>query len=84
MKRVHSQPPTLEGPHFLSFDVETHDWLEDSSVPRNQPEMGKFGHKSPGRRSRCCGFAEVLGLFRAQLYGMNIGLGELKMTAWSF
>ena len=36
------------------------------------------------RRSNYCGFAEVLGLFRAELYGINIGLGELNMTAWSF
>ena len=36
-----------------------------------------------GRRSRCCGFAEGLGLSRAELYGMNIGCRELKMTAWS-
>ena len=37
-----------------------------------------------GRRSRCCGFAEVLGFFRAELYGTNIGFRELRMTAWSF
>ena len=37
-----------------------------------------------GRRSRCCGFALVLGLSRAELHGMNIGFRELKMTAWSF
>ena len=30
------------------------------------------------------GFAEVLGFFRAELYWMNIELGELKMTTWSF
>ena len=35
----------------------------------------------PGRRSRCCGFPEVLGLSRAEFSGMNIGIGECKMTA---
>ena len=34
-----------------------------------------------GRRSRWCGFAEVLGLYRAELSGMNIGIRECKMTA---
>ena len=34
-----------------------------------------------GRRSRCCGFAEVLGFSRAELSGTNIGIRELKRTA---
>ena len=37
-----------------------------------------------GRRARCCGFAEVLGLWRAELTGTNIGFRDFKMTAWSF
>ena len=36
------------------------------------------------RRSNYCGFAEVLGLFRAELSGTNIGFRDFKMTAWSF
>ena len=54
-----------------------------SKVKGGRPARGRV----PGRtcrRSNYCGFAEVLGLFRAELYRMNIGLGELKMTAWSF
>ena len=47
------------------------------------PWEGERG-RVPGRRSRCCGFAEVLGLLRAELQGMSIGLGDFKMTAWSF
>ena len=50
------------------------------------PLEGERG-RVPGRtcrRSGCCGFPEVLGLFRAELYRTNIELGELKMTAWSF
>ena len=52
---------------------------------------GKGGRPARGRvpgrtcrRSYCCGFAEVLGFFRAELYKINTGLGELNMTAWSF
>ena len=37
-----------------------------------------------GKRSRCCGFAEVLGFSRAELEGISIGLRDFKMTAWSF
>ena len=37
-----------------------------------------------GKRSRCCGFAEVLGLSRAELSGTNIGFRDFKMTTWSF
>ena len=56
---------------------------------RHQGEGGGSGGRGrvpgrTGRRSRCCGFAEVLGFFRAELYRTNIKLGELKMTAWSF
>lgn len=47
------------------------------------PREGERG-RVPWRRSRCCGFPEVLGLPRAELQGMNIGFRELKMTAWSF
>lgn len=54
-----------------------------SKVKGGRPARGRV----PGRtcrRSNYCGFAEVLGLFRAELYRMYIGLGELKMTACSF
>ena len=37
-----------------------------------------------GKRSRCCGFAEVLGFFRADLEGTNIRFRDFKMTTWSF
>ena len=37
-----------------------------------------------GKRSRCCGFVEVLGFIRAELQVMNIGFRDFKMTAWSF
>ena len=47
------------------------------------PARGRVPGRT-GRRSNCCGFAEVLGLSRAELYGMNIGFRDLKMTAWSF
>ena len=40
--------------------------------------------KRTGKRSRCCGFAEVLGLSRAELSGTNIGCRDFKRTAWSF
>ena len=52
---------------------------------------GKGGRPARGRvprrtckRSNYCGFTEVMGLFRAELYRRNIALGELNMTAWSF
>ena len=44
------------------------------------PREGERG-RVPGRRSRCCGFAEVLGFSRAELYGTNIGIREHKMAA---
>ena len=47
------------------------------------PLEGERG-RVPGRRSTCCGFPEVLGFSRAQQQVMNIGIRELKMTAWSF
>ena len=47
------------------------------------PLEGERG-RVPGRRSRCCGFAEVLGFFRAESKVMNIGFRDFTMTAWSF
>ena len=47
-------------------------------------EPASEGLRCPGRRSRCCGFAEVLGFSRAELEGMSIGLRDFKMTARSF
>ena len=53
--------------------------------------QGKGGRPARGRvprrtcrRSNYCGFAEVLGLSRAELSGTNIGFRDFKMTARSF
>jgi len=51
---------------------------------RGKGEEGGGRERVPGRtgrRSRCCGFPEVLGFFRAELSGTNIGIRELKRTA---
>ena len=39
------------------------------------PLEGERG-RVPGRRSTCCGFAEVMGFSRAEFCGMNIGIRE--------
>jgi len=48
-----------------------------------RPGRGRIPRRT-GRRARCCGFAEVLGLFRAELSATKIGFRDFKMTAWSF
>ena len=53
---------------------------------RNQKGKGEGGGSRgrgrvpgrTGRRARCCGFAEVLGLSRAELSGTNIGFRDFK------
>ena len=49
-------------------------------------KLGTVGRvpRRTGKRSRCCGFAEMLGLYRVELSGTNIGFRDFKMTAWSF
>ena len=70
-------------------DREDEEGAEELENQRGKREGGGKGGRGrvpgrTGRRSRCCGFAEVLGSFRAELEGMSIGFRELKMTAWSF
>ena len=57
-------------------------------IQKGKGEGGRSGGRGrvpgrTGRRSRCCGFAEVLGLSRAELSGTSIGFRDFKMTAWS-
>ena len=55
-------------------------------VAFNKKGGGSLGELVPGRtgkRSRCCGFTEVLGLSRAGLSGTKIGFRDFKMTVWS-
>ena len=60
-----------------------------SQIKREKGEGGRsWGRgrvpRRTGRRSRCCGFAEVLGFSRAALQETSIGFRDFKMTTWSF
>ena len=73
-------PPLHRQTHTLSlFKTPFLTWGK-SKGKGGRPARGRV----PGRtcrRSNYCGFAEVLGLSRAEFSGLNIGIGEHKMTA---
>ena len=86
----HCPPETLEArrpfsntTHLVILLIAKAFHLYNTMGKGGRPARGRVPERT-GRRSRCCGFAEVLGFSRAGLEGMNIGFGDFKMTAWSF
>ena len=76
--------PLRPSPHIQQLILDHPHWKS-----KGKGEGGWSGGRGrvpgrTGRRSRCCGFAEVLGFSRAVLEGISIGLRDFKMTAWSF